>query len=117
MPVPDGEWERGKGGGKAIQYSALAIVPVVSATGSGPEVVKHGVTGFVVNNTDLEWRNTLAQVLSRPLDWEQLGCNAREHVSRYYSVESQKNAYLALFDAGPSLPLAEAGTRLPKSPV
>ena len=63
MQVPDGLWERGKVGFKAIQYSALAIIPVVSEVGSGPEVVVDGKTGFVVRSEGDEWYRALEGLL------------------------------------------------------
>ena len=98
MPVPDGLWERGKVGFKAIQYSALAIVPVVSDVGSGPEVVMDGKTGFVVRNDGDEWYRALEWLLENPGRWAAFGVAAREHILTRYSVPSLAKTYVSLFE-------------------
>ncbi len=97
MPVPQGEWEQGKVGFKAIQYSGVAAAPVVSSTGSGHEVVVHGKTGFVVDNDKASWVNALASLLDNPGQLEAMGRAAREYIDEHYSVRSQVPTYLALF--------------------
>lgn len=97
MPVPEGEWEQGKVGFKAIQYSGVAAVPVVSSTGSGNEVVLHGKTGLVVDNDKASWVNALSSLLDDPSRLEGMGHAAREHIDSHYSVRSQVAKYLALF--------------------
>lgn len=97
MPVPQGEWEQGKVGFKAIQYSGVAAVPVVSSTGSGHEVVLHGKTGLVVDNTREAWVNALSSLLDNPAELEAKGRAAREYIDSRYSVRSQVPTYLGLF--------------------
>lgn len=97
MPVPQGEWEKGKVGFKAIQYSGVAAVPVVSSTGSGNEVVLHGKTGLVVDNDKGSWVKALSSLLDNPGQLETMGRAAREYVDTRYSVRSQVPTYLALF--------------------
>ena len=98
MPVPDDTWAKGKVGLKAVQYSALGIVPVVSAAGSGGEVVKHGQTGFVVNNTQEEWYGALKTLLENRQTWAQLGHAARRYILPIYSIPAQAETYIALFE-------------------
>ncbi len=97
MPVPQGEWEQGKVGFKAIQYSGVAAVPVVSSTGSGNEVVLHGTTGLVVDNDKKSWVDALSSLLDEPSKLEEMGRAAREHIDSYFSVRSQVPTYMALF--------------------
>jgi len=97
MPVPQGEWEKGKVGFKAIQYSGVAATPVVSSTGSGNEVVLHGNTGFVIDNNNKAWFKALSFLLNNPSQTEAMGKVAREYVSERYSVSSHVSAYLSLF--------------------
>jgi glycosyltransferase involved in cell wall biosynthesis len=98
MPVPEGEWEQGKVGFKAIQYSGIQAVPVVSATGSGHEVVKHGVTGFVVNNDSESWFLALSNLLNNHILTESMGRAARDYIDTHYSVRSNTQKYLDLFN-------------------
>jgi glycosyltransferase involved in cell wall biosynthesis len=103
MPQPDIPFARGKAGLKAMQYSALGIVPVVSPIGGGDTVVKNGVTGFVVGDSFDEWYRTLDHLLRNPSSWEQLGRHARERALAFFSSEKNVANYLNLFaDGSPS---------------
>lgn len=97
MPVPEGEWEQGKVGFKAIQYSGVAATPVVSSTGSGHEVVLDGLTGLVVDNTTADWVAALSSLLDNPTKVEVMGRAAREYIDLRYSVRSQTPTYFAIF--------------------
>lgn len=97
MPVPDGLWEKGKVGFKAIQYSAVETVPVVSDVASGPEVVRDGETGFLVENTHEDWYRALSWLLDHPEEWPRLGAAARSHILANYSVPAQAATYIGLF--------------------
>jgi glycosyltransferase involved in cell wall biosynthesis len=97
MPVPDVKFAKGKVGFKAIQYSALGIVPVVSGVGSGPEVVEHGVTGLVVENTDKAWVKALAGLLDDTDARVRMGQAARDKILATYSTTAQGPNYLGLF--------------------
>ncbi len=54
IPLPDNEWNKRKFIMKTTQYMALGIVPVGTPIASNPEVIKHGVNGFLAD-TDDEW--------------------------------------------------------------
>ncbi|MBI5625209.1 MAG: glycosyltransferase family 4 protein [Elusimicrobia bacterium] len=97
MPVPEGDWEKGKVGFKAVQYAAMGIPAVVSATGSGHEVVKDRQTGFVVNNTEEGWGSALVALLNDAEMRHRFGSAAREHILKQYSVPAQTQAYIELF--------------------
>jgi len=98
MPVPDGLWEKGKVGFKAIQYSALETVPVASAVGSGAEVVIDGKTGFLVKNEEADWLRVLTWLLDNPDSWNGFGAAARQHILANYSVPSLAQNYISLFE-------------------
>lgn len=97
MPVPNEEWANGKVGFKAIQYSSMGIVPVVSDVGSGGEVVENGVTGLVVSNTHGAWTSALEHLLDDPQSISVMGKSARERIQARYSVDSQRRNYVGLF--------------------
>lgn len=97
MPVPTDEWGKGKVGFKAIQYSAMGIPTVASAAGSGPEVIDHGKTGFLVDDSPKAWGNALGTLLSDPARIPAMGEAARIRILARYSVPSQTPNYLALF--------------------
>jgi len=98
MPVPQGEWELGKVGFKAIQYSGVAVTPVVSSTGSGHEVVQQGKTGLVVANDTSSWVSALSWLLENTAELEDMGRAAREYIDLHYLVRSQVPTYIDLFN-------------------
>jgi len=54
VPLPINEWNKRKFYMKTAQYMALGIPPVAAPLGSNPEVIEHGVTGFIARS-DEEW--------------------------------------------------------------
>jgi glycosyltransferase involved in cell wall biosynthesis len=98
MPQPDDDFARGKAGLKAMQYSALGIVPVVSPTGGGDEVVRHRETGLVVQNRFDDWYQALESLLRAPETWTRLGAQARRFAFERFSVDANLANYLRLFD-------------------
>jgi glycosyltransferase involved in cell wall biosynthesis len=54
VPLPVNEWNKRKFYMKTAQYMALGIPTVATPLGSNPEVVQHGVTGFLADS-DEEW--------------------------------------------------------------
>lgn len=97
MPVPDGEWGRGKVGFKAIQYSAMGIPTIASIAGSGPEVIEDGRTGFLVDDSIDSWTRAIRVLLADPDRIPTMGEAARQRILSRYSVPSQIPNYLALF--------------------
>lgn len=97
MPVPDGRWERGKVGFKAIQYGAMEIPAVVSAIGSGVEVVNNGLTGLMVENTTEAWCKALDKLLGDSAGAARMGRAARLHVAARYSTAAQEDTYIKIF--------------------
>lgn len=62
VPLPDNEWNRRKFYLKVVQYMTLGIVPVATPLGSNPEVIEHGVTGFLARGPT-EWVEFLQRLL------------------------------------------------------
>jgi glycosyltransferase involved in cell wall biosynthesis len=58
VPLPDSEWNRRKFNLKLAQYMALGIVPVATPLGSNPDVIEHGVDGFLASASG-EWATHL----------------------------------------------------------
>jgi glycosyltransferase involved in cell wall biosynthesis len=54
VPLPLNEWNKRKFYMKTAQYMALGIPTVATPLGSNPEVVQHGVTGFLADS-EAEW--------------------------------------------------------------
>jgi glycosyltransferase involved in cell wall biosynthesis len=117
--IPDAELVRLYRGARCVVYASLYEgfgLPVLEAMASGtpvvasrlgglPEVVEHGVTGFLVEpgNVD-ELRARLAELLGDRRLAEQLGRNARERVLETFTwdacAERCLAAYSELVDTG-----------------
>jgi glycosyltransferase involved in cell wall biosynthesis len=98
MPLPDDEWSRGKCGFKALQYMALGIPTVASPVGVNLTIIQPGENGFLAS-TPSEWESYLKRLI---LDQElrtTIGRHAREKVERLYSVRSNAERFLRLFDS------------------
>lgn len=96
MPLPDIEWTRGKCGLKGLQYMGLAIPAIMSPVGVNTEIIEHGVNGFLAT-TKNEWINCLSELIESPKLRKRLGEAGRKTVEEKYSVEANKEKYLALF--------------------
>ena len=96
MPLPNDKWAMGKCGLKGLQYMALEIPTIMSPVGVNTEIIKDGENGFLAS-TEEEWINKLSTLIESKTLREKIGKAGRETVVNKFSVESQKNNYLALF--------------------
>jgi glycosyltransferase involved in cell wall biosynthesis len=81
-----------------IEAMASGTPVVASAVGGLPEVVEHGVTGFLVEPGNIaELRGRLAQVLGDRLLAERLGRNARERFLEKFTWEACAGRCLAAY--------------------
>jgi glycosyltransferase involved in cell wall biosynthesis len=82
----------------ALEAGAASVPVVATAVGGNPEVVRDGVTGFLVppgNPTALAGR--LVELLQRP-DWaKSLGLAGRRRMQECFTFEAQARAYGELF--------------------
>lgn len=97
MTIPNDEWAKGKCGLKGLTYMACGIATVMSAVGVNTEIIQHGVNGFLVT-TDAEFESCLSQLIENKALRIQLGNAGRETVEKYYSVNANKDKYLAVFN-------------------
>lgn len=97
MPLLDDDWTRGKCGFKALQYMALGIPAVISPVGVNTEIVTQGVNGYLCA-TDEEWYRAFEALLKNPELRIQQGKAARETVLERYSVKSNTDNFLNLFE-------------------
>lgn len=82
----------------AIEAMASGTPVVASRLGGLPEVVEHGVTGFLVEPGNLaELRDRLAQVLGDRCLAERLGRNARERFLERFTWEACAERCLAAY--------------------
>lgn len=97
MPLPDDEWAKGKCGLKGLQYMALEIPSVMSPVGVNSEIISDGINGFLAKDNN-EWVEKISLLIENPDLRKQMGAEARKTVEERYSMNSQKEKYLGLFN-------------------
>jgi glycosyltransferase involved in cell wall biosynthesis len=97
MPLPDDEWAKGKCGLKGLQYMALEIPTVMSPVGVNTEIIQDGVNGFLADGAD-EWVEKISRLVDSKEFHDKMGKEARHTVEQRYSVNSQKENYLRVFN-------------------
>ncbi|MBU0489556.1 MAG: glycosyltransferase family 4 protein [Bacteroidetes bacterium] len=97
MPLPDDEWAKGKCGLKGLQYMALEIPTIMSPVGVNTEIIQDGENGFLANSEN-EWFEKICLLIENSELRQKLGKAGRQTVIERYSVESQKERYLKLFN-------------------
>lgn len=96
MPLPLTEWSKGKCGMKGLQYMALEVPAVMSDVGTNKEIIADGENGLLAY-TDEEWFEKLSQLIESEELRKKLGAAGKKTVVTNYSLQSQAEAYLALF--------------------
>lgn len=94
-PLPDEEWVHGKGGGKALQYMALGVPTVATAIGMNLRIIQNLENGLLVR-TEAEWLAAIKQLYRSQALREKIGKNGVATVKQSYSIEANKNTYLAI---------------------
>ena len=98
MPLPDDKWSKGKCGFKGLQYMALNIPTIMSPVGVNKEIIENRINGFLAS-TEEEWIEKLSLLIESQELREKIGKAGRQTVIERYSVESQKENYLAVFNS------------------
>jgi len=97
MPLPDDEWTWGKCGFKALQYMALGIPALVSPVGVNRVIVTPSYDGYWCETKD-QWVECLARLVEDEQLRQDLGRNGRDTVVSHYSVASNSQNFLSLFN-------------------
>ena len=97
MPLPDDEWSRGKCGFKILQYMSLNIPSVASKVGVNEIIIKNGVNGYLCTTKD-EWLSALEELIVDPEHRKQIGSRGKLTVDKYYSVSTNTDNFLDLFE-------------------
>lgn len=97
MPLPNDKWSNGKCGFKGLQYMALGIPTVMSPVGVNKDIIQNTDNGFLADTED-EWFSTLCTLIENTELRKSIGNKGRETVESFYSVNSQKNRYVSLFN-------------------
>ena len=97
MPLSDDKWAKGKCGFKALQYMSLGIPAIVSPVGVNTRIVDNGVNGVICDSYD-EWEKALTQFIKDRSLRVKMGVEARKKVEDKYSVLSNSENFVALFE-------------------
>ena len=97
MPLTDDKWSKGKCGFKALQYMSLEIPAVISPVGVNTRIVENGVNGFLCTTPE-DWYQSLKTLIENIELRKKIGKNGRQKVINEYSVISNKDYFLSLFE-------------------
>jgi len=97
MPLPDDPWTNGKCGFKALQYMALGIPCIASAVGVNKEIIDHENNGILCV-TKKDWIDGLSRLILNQDIRVRLGHRGRATVLQRYSVASNSDLFLSLFE-------------------
>lgn len=97
MPLSPDEWSEGKCGFKALQYMALEIPALVSPVGVNKSIIDHAVQGYHCRMAE-DWEQHLIALMNNASLREELGKKGREKVKNYFSVASNAEIFLLLFE-------------------
>lgn len=86
MPMPDNSWTRGKCGYKLIQYMACGRPVVASRVGVNPDIVEHGVNGFLAETT-AGWLHAFETLLNDFSLRMRMGKRGRRKVETQYCIQ------------------------------
>jgi len=98
VPLPLNEWNKRKFYMKTAQYMALGIPTVATPLGSNPEVVEHGVTGFLADSED-EWVEYLSLLIKDHKLRLRMAHAAATAAQKKYSLEGNTGKIIEAFQA------------------
>ena len=97
MPLPNNRWTKGKCGYKLIQYMASFKPVIASPIGINKDIVKHGETGYLAS-TFKDWEKYLRILINSKSLRHSMGIKGRKIVEKKYSLDSNRDTYLNIFD-------------------
>jgi glycosyltransferase involved in cell wall biosynthesis len=97
MPLENEIWSEGKCGFKLIQYMALEIPAVASPVGVNKKLLQNEDAGFLCSSEE-QWYLALEKLINDQSLRERMGKNGRLIVSKQYSVKSNAENFLNLFN-------------------
>lgn len=97
-PLTDSAWTRGKCAFRAIQYGAHALPTVASPVGITPQVVIHGMTGYLARSQN-EWVSALERLIQSPGEAAEMGARALTRVTRRFADEVAVDAWRVLLSS------------------
>lgn len=108
VTAPDGDKE---GTPNTILEAAASGLPVISTYHAGiPEAVRHGETGFLVEEGDVHlMADYMIKLATNPQLAKELGSAARKHIEQHYTQQRQINKIVELIQA--CLPIGRLACR------
>jgi glycosyltransferase involved in cell wall biosynthesis len=98
MTIPNDEWAKGKCGLKGLSYMACGVATVMSPVGVNSDIIQHGVNGYLPSN-EQEWIDCLSLLIESSELRQRIGNKGRETVMQHYSVDANKEKYLAVLNS------------------
>jgi len=98
VPLPVNEWNKRKFYMKTAQYMALGIPTVATPLGSNPEVIQHGVTGFLADS-EQEWIDYLHLLITDHGLRRRMSHAAAQVAKEKYSLEGNTQKIVEAFQA------------------
>lgn len=103
MPLFEDAWSEGKCGFKLIQYLAVGIPALATPIGVNSVIIEEGVNGCLCR-TNQEWKARLRELITNAEKRQQFGHAGREQIIARFSIASQRQAFLSLFQPGGTKP-------------
>jgi glycosyltransferase involved in cell wall biosynthesis len=97
MPLQDDQWAKGKCGFKALQYMSVGMPALVSPVGVNTEIVDNELNGFICGH-ESEWEVAMRKFLESPELVVKMGGAARKKIEDHYSVKSNTENFIQLFN-------------------
>ena len=97
MPLPNGEWSKGKCGLKGLVYMSMEIPSVLAAVGVNKEIIFDQENGLLCT-TDESWVKKLSLLIENKELRQKLGEAGRKTVVKGYSIHANKNHFLSLIN-------------------
>ena len=110
MPLPEGEFARGKCGVKLLQYMAAGLPVVASPVGANPEIVQENLTGFLAAS-EAEWFARLDELIQNHELRQRIGKAGRARVEAHYTLERGLAQWLEVLKPGSVPDIATALAR------
>jgi len=98
VPLPLNEWNKRKFYMKTAQYMALGIPTVATPLGSNPEVIEHGVSGFLADS-ESEWVEYLKLLINDRELRLRMSQAAAKAANEKYSLASNTSKIIEAFRA------------------
>jgi glycosyltransferase involved in cell wall biosynthesis len=91
MPLRNTNEDKGKCAFKLLQYMSVGVVAVSSSVTINNEIIDEKKNGFLVRDS---WSKTLLYVIEKHKDFDKIGQNAYETISKKYTFIANQEKYI-----------------------